>query len=500
MMQTHFRLTPTRVNAPSRWGGVRWLLVLALWHGTAIGGARERPRFYVPSDDLPRIRVRGFDVTFMPNGSFVLSKDDVYLFDGGLGFSDSNWVRWGTQIRRSLDSDTYEISPDAAQMHFKSTVQDIKRRDSFRLEETVRVIRDGLRFEYLAWPVESMILATVGPVFHGPIAELGGLRCELWPGFVGATLPKAKGKMPRISPGRVLVLGRGTKREIEIRTYPPRRWMSFDERRWHLNTFRFEFSCPILAVPFTPENAVSFSFDLLLGPGRRPAWRLSSHCRAEATPWGGVVVYHGGLPLAFIAPQVRCVGSPQTFWLWDRATAQPAEGDAIVGRVADENIKQYILCRTKLSAEPTRLTIDYSLSAEGKAKLQYGFVLCNVLAKPFAAESVRAFGAKPPPKPEPEPPKDKASAPKPKELPGVAIAWAKAQPAEEIALGVGGPIELRTKVNQKTTWVTRQVKLSSVPAYQLRATMRLAKNRKSATARVVLRVLERPSPSQKEPR
>jgi len=498
------QICPHSLRTPTRWGGTRATgVAICLAAAGSVGLAADSgPRFDLPSGDLPRIRTRGFDVTFMPNGSFVLAKDNAYLLDGGLRFSDANWKRWGTQIRRSLDSDTYEFDSKGKRLRFKSTVQDLNRRDSFRLEESVHVVPHGLRFDYFAWPVESMILAVAGPVFHGPIAELGGSQCEVFPGFVNAKLPKVKGKMARFTQGRMLVLGRGTKREIEIHSHPPRRWMSFDERRWRLNTFRFEFSCPILAVPFTPEHAVSFSFDLLLGPGRRRAYEIAPSCKAEITPWGGLVVYRNNVPLAFIAPQVRCVGSPQTLWLWDMGTAQKPKGETVVGRIVDENIEQSVRCGTKVTTKPGQLQIDYSLSAEGEAKLQYAFVLLNVLGQPFDAQSVRAFGAKPP-QPSPEHAKEATAKDKPPpapepDLPGVAVGWTKSQAAEEIALGVGGPLEMRARVGKKTAWLVRQVKPSGIPAFQLRTTLRVAKDRKSAKAQVLLSLSEKPQPAKKE--
>ena len=261
------RLTSTLVSVPRPVAPVCVVcLLLAAWPRICLG------QFQIPKRGLPRVKIGQVDVIFMPNGSFVASRDAVYFMDGGLGFAGRDYKRWGDQIRGVLPPDGFHPpgpDGDGMALTFSGTLRDADREAVFRFQEEVSVQANSLRFDYTVKPIESIPLARLGVTFHFPIRRWSGKRLEFLPGSRDmAFQPQLVERKPDGFAGgalaRCLVAGRDTPYEVAISLDRPRRWTLLDDRAWELNTYRALFTCPV-AKRVLDEAGAQFSYELSFG-------------------------------------------------------------------------------------------------------------------------------------------------------------------------------------------------------------------------------------------
>lgn len=248
------------------------VLFFAFWAQRA-GGVEGYAglRFEQPAGDLIRIRVGSRRVVFLPNGSFVVECGGVYLMDGGLTYAVPGYKEWGDQIRRSLDSDTYQLHPSGRYLRFRSTVQNITREDALHVEQSVTIRPSGLLFDYEIAPAKKLALQVLGAVFHLPVRvyspsqpDAAAIPVEFCPGFQLRSFPLVLGaarfqQMPRAR--TAIIARRDAHRRIVIRSAGPASWQMMDDRQYNLNTHRAILSTPVPRAVDTSFRT-RFSFEL----------------------------------------------------------------------------------------------------------------------------------------------------------------------------------------------------------------------------------------------
>ena len=161
----------------------RNIMTVVLAYHAICSAAVPLPNFVVPSDDLARIQLDSAEVTFMPNGAFVVQRQGKYVADGGLTFYEPGWKRWGAQIRRSIGSDLREFDKAQHKLTCRGTLKDTQKVDALLFDEEVRVVPHGLRFTYEVRAPKPTKFAHLGASFTLPIAVHTGKRLEYRPGF-----------------------------------------------------------------------------------------------------------------------------------------------------------------------------------------------------------------------------------------------------------------------------------------------------------------------------
>jgi len=452
------------------------VLLLALRPGLAA----ELPKFVLPPGDLPRIAVEGRDVTFMPNGAFVLAKDGIYLMDGGLSFEDTSWKRFGTQIRRSIDSDTYKLDDTGTKLTFQGTLQDLERNDVFKFSEVVESIPGGLRFSYEAQPVSAIMLAHFGCAFHLPKAEWASQFAGLMPGFSHLVLQKnAAAVYMAAGASRRFIGAPASAKELHIYTEGLRQWTLIDDGKFNLPIYRARLSQPLPANPLTPQHKLSFNFRLNFKPFEPSPVISVAGLKGTLTEDGTLTLWQGPRALLQVSGYARALGSKANLYQAERGTPQtaelaglPAEKWDFTGTFGEGAMAKLIAYAEKVTAQDNKLLLDFAFAPPKGVQLEEAGAVFAVRADAFKPETVQARGGEPAAEARDKP----------------AIAWDKLNAAEALVFGAGGELTIELKSAESLGWLPKQAPFWGANCYQVHTPVALPEHKPDAVTPVRFRV------------
>lgn len=281
----------------------------------------EKARILTPEDDLPTAIVGDYRVDFTRNGAFVVSRNGRYLFDGGLIHAVPEWSEWGTQIRRSDHSDSWELDPQhRTRLVTRGTLFDLNRNERFAFVQQVEPRPRGLRFSYDVTPLAQRELANFGLVLHFPIAETANRWVTFWPGFHGALMPaEFQAEALESCRARAATIWTSDRPRLAVVGDDDMDWTVHDDRRWGLNTFRLIGSHGAVTESLGRGDSASFSFEVLLGGAVSSRLPLGPG-GCESDRYGRFAIFLGGTKIA--EGGLAWEGEPVR-WLYE--TAAPAD-------------------------------------------------------------------------------------------------------------------------------------------------------------------------------
>jgi len=479
-------MTESVVPDVAPWGGSRrprhvaLVILCALLLGPRTGIAADLPKFVLPPGDLPRIAVEGRDVTFMPNGAFVLAKDGIYLMDGGLSFSDTDWKRFGTQIRRSIDSDTYKLDEAGTKLTFRGTLQDLERNDFFKFTEVVESIPGGLRFSYEAQPVSAMMLAHFGCAFHLPKAQWTNEAAGFLPGF-SQIVVKENPKASYLASGssRRFFAAPSSQKELHLYLEGLRQWFLFDDAKYNLPIYRVWLWLSIPTNPVQPETKFAFSFRLNFKPFQPSPVISVAGLKGTLTEDGTLTLWQGPRALLHACGYARALGSKANLYQAERGAPQtaelaglPAEKWDFTGTFGEGALAKLIAYSERVTAQDGKLLLDFAIAPPKGVQLEEAGAVFAVRADAFKPETVQARGGEP--------------AAEAKEKP--AIEWDKLNAAEALVFGAGGELTIELKSAEGLGWLPKQAPFWGASCYQVHTPVALPEHKPDVITPVRFRV------------
>ena len=272
------------------------LLAAAAPHAS---GARAAPAFHAPVDDLPSAIVGDYRIDFIRNGAFVVSRRGRVLFDGGLLFASEGWQEWGTQIRRSGHSDSWELTEAAGgTLVTGGTLFSTGGEARFEFVQSATLGDNVLRLSYEIVPLTDTALATFGMTFHLPVAGTAPAQVDFWPSFNQCVMREEPGQEALAScTARGVAVTAQDGQRVALVGVRPMDWTAHDDRKWQLNTFRLIGSDRDATAALGRGEAASISVEILLGAAvssQVPAGALSF----EADRYGRVALHDRGQKIA----------------------------------------------------------------------------------------------------------------------------------------------------------------------------------------------------------
>ncbi|MBI2190366.1 MAG: hypothetical protein HYU36_00085 [Planctomycetes bacterium] len=349
-----------------------WLCLLAILLRSTDAGEAGRLAFEASGERLLRCAAGDLLVTFTTSGAFVVARDGKFLADGGLAFHEKGWKRWGSQVRRSSEGDSFTLRDGATQASFRCVLKDLDRRDCFEVQQAVEAIGEGLTFSYSAKALQSFPAEVFGLEFHFPLAQVSmGAWSFALDSQKFTPSPDFRNPTMAVAPAKCFSLLEKDRPVMEARFTQPLQCALLDDRAHQLHVARALISAPLPNASFQEGQIIEASMTLWLNSRKQALVKTLGSLEFQFEESGrftlkeGKRAWRGGLYLAAEESQQPALPSeipPAEAAM--QAGNSPAGDLLLAGRALPLETGSRLDYRLRVAVSESRLDLVYRFRAE----------------------------------------------------------------------------------------------------------------------------------------